>query len=193
MAIDKSQEAIYGLTDAQYNRCYEFFKSNKSSNGLIKVNFIYWSLIETIKMRKGQVKASNSDAKRLLNIVDEDKDGFLTFGQFVDLLNLTFANKRNLPLRIEQYLNNKSSDVLSPENAGNCLEFFNQFYSPDPSKLAKAHPSKDEENIFKLMNTIVFGENTQHSSKLIMNTTKPLKNKEFAQKLAKYYESSLFL
>lgn len=190
MAIEKSR---YGLTDAQYNACYDFFAINKSSNGLLKVKFVHLLLKETIKTRNGQVKANESDIKRLLNTFDEDKDGYLEFDQFIGLLNLTFANKRNLSKRIEQYLNDKNSESMSPENASKHLHFLNTFYSPDASKLAEAYSSNSGNDIFKLLNTIIFDKNTQHSSTLIMNTTRPTKNKEFAHQLAKYYESSLFL
>ncbi len=187
-------KAMFNLTKKQFSLLNDFFNSSKSSNNLLSAGLIHSALTQTLKVsHKKKIIANESDFRRFVQLVDHDKDGYLTFEQLFVLLNLVTAQKNNLPSRVEEYFNSISNlETLIPEEAKECVNFLNMFYLPKPENLNEAH-SNSIYKCFSLANTLIFGQNVQRISNLSVNLAEPVDKNVFAHQLSVYYQSSLYV
>lgn len=190
--IKKAYMDKYNLSPHQYDMLDDFYENNKSSNGLIKNSLIQQLFKHCIMKRGNEIRLSDNDLTRIINCIDQDKDGFLSFSEFVELLDLGLAKKSNLVTRIQRYLKEEKIDQATGNSS---IKFLSSFYSPTPDSLAEVHQQNDSaDKIFTLENTLVFGLNsTQHTSALVCNLAKPLEKKDFSKATASYFQHSLFV
>lgn len=163
----------YNLSQGKYDLLKSFFDAYKTSSDLIEAKFVRQVFSACVQQRDGQIKASEQDLSRMINLLDTDNDGHLTFNQFVDLLNLSLARKGNLSTRMSQFLHTKNSDQLDQSQATKSLEFFNDFYKASSDSLTNAHnlvQSSDNLNVFNVLNTLTFQEPaTTYQTRVVCN------------------------
>lgn len=186
----------YNLSSNQYDMLDDFYNRQKNFNNLISTKLIEDLLLHTVKSRQGQICLTKEDITRLVSLVDQDQDGCISFDELINLLNLSMASRSNLPSRIELYVkSNSNTDAVEAAEATACLDYLNEFYSPDSEHLNKVHQKFTDSNnvLFSLLSTIVFADTTKHSARLVAKLTGPVSKKQFAEQLSEYYDSSIYV
>ena len=188
----------YQLTEKQYDLLDEFFSqfsrsSVKSSKGLIEAKFVEQLFNECILKRSGQIKATSADISRFVNMLDSDNEGYLSFEELINLINLSLANRSNLCARMSHFFQNEELDKSEAKEG---LSFFNDFYKPSTESLRKAHQYADHDDklAFNVHNTVTFsGIVTTNQSRVVCDLREKVDKSYFAKHASVYFRESLFV
>ena len=133
----ETDEALQFKFTTNYQMSEREFKAQKSFFDRIqgggRASFKLVFILLAQQLRKRGIQGNEEDVNRVVQLMDADDDGLITFNEFVDLLQLFFAKPSNVGARVEMILNNRSftnlkSYSLSPDEARSFLNFLDEFY-----------------------------------------------------------------
>ena len=186
---------IYNLTPALYDKIDNFYNTYKSSNGLIQSTLVIELLNNIAKNRNGKITATEDDIVKTTNLIDQDKDGYMNFNELIDLLNLLLTDNRKIEIRIKQYLTNKDRlNSINRIDACDNLAFLNQFYSPNPASIIRAHKQFYKSNkLFDVLNKLNLENGPELKAKIVFGQETMTTKHEFSRQLSKYYNESAYV
>ena len=122
----------YGLSQKQFDLTSQFF-SDYGQDNKIEILFLKPCFSAAIK-DKSEIIANDEDVMRVLNTMDTDNDGKITFLEMIQLLLLFCSNKKNIFERIKILTYNLSNGKFDLNNLVKYSELFLNFFKKKSSK-----------------------------------------------------------
>ena len=144
--IKSAYMKMYALENEQYDLLEQFFITFRSSNSFLNTEMIETVFLNCVEKRNGEISLAKKDISRMIYLMDQDRDGYISFNEFIELLNLSLAKESNIALRINQFITNRTYfydlndlNIVHPREGAIFLNFFNIFYSPHHTQLIEAY------------------------------------------------------
>ncbi len=193
---------MYNLQDHQYDLLEEFYITFQSPNAYLDARTIRTVFSYCLKIRKGDVTLSEEDISRMIEMIDHDQDGFLSFNELIELLNLALASKHSIKERIEQFVTNrtyfyeeKDQQTVQPNEAACFVSYLFRFYSPNEGALVEAYKEYIKSHrLFELRNVLYYeGRSSQLKTVITCDTQASVLKRAYCQELSLLLGPCLFV
>lgn len=184
---------MYNLMDHQYDLLEEFYITFQSPNAFLDSHMIRTIFTYCIKLRHSEITLSEEDISRMIDLIDHDQDGYLSFNELIELLNLALATTNSLTERLEQFISNrtyfydeKDQETVQVSEASSFVNYIFRFYNPDENRLIEAYKEYIKYyRIFDLRNILYFEDrNSKLKTVLTCEVREPVLKKQYSKELA---------